>query len=260
MGDNLNAYTWAYNCSIRYEMDVILNCHWESSKEKKFSKDVESVWDKHSKIIDILKEPEASIKVNHFFNCNIDNRQSRKNFFERKNPISRYWPSKDKITYKKNVVAFWSPLENASPPTYRDKNNQDIIYQKDPIIGKWDIIREYLEDFFIVKEISYRKPMEENIDILKECAFGIGYEGSAHQLFKIIWKPLIVFTVKDREKILHYDVPHAAMVSNLEEFIGRGHSYYVKKSKKELNKYIKMYKDYLLERVNPFDHSDYCED
>lgn len=180
-GDFVTGLGYAHTASVKYNTPVNLTFHWKNSKDYIYHpKDPETIVDRCNYIHSIFT-PVSEVKINHKFNSSPGFRFY--NQLDERNPLHGLWhtvltPSKTKS------VALWTSEHNFEFPGFN----------KDPAAHLWPVIQKKLQKAgYKINEITYRTPVQEAIKIINECEFGIGYDGLAHQLFKFMWKPLIVF-------------------------------------------------------------------
>lgn len=239
-GDFISNLAYAYNASIKYKVRVNATFHWEHSRNfKHHIDDPETIIDRFYAIKeDITPNKNCYIAVKS--NSKVDYRYI--NNLDYKNPIHAYYSSKRPITNNGHILLWRSTFNSYFPG-----------YEKDPLYNDWEDLINFCEkNGYSVKEVTYRTPVREVLDLISKCDMGIGYDGMIHQLFKIYKKPLIVFC--KRYTLNRYLVPHAALENSFENFKKNGIDYYRFMSKKRLKKTIKDYYAWLAETQNPLDH------
>ena len=179
-GDFVTGLGYAHTASLRYLIPVKLTLYWDHSEDYLFSnKDTETIVDR-CKYIQSIMRPNPLVEVHHVFNSRLPYRF--KNQLDEFNPLHGLWYS-TLLPKKSNTVVLWSSRHNETFPGY----------DKDPAYDYWPVIAQRIGDMgYNVVEVTYRTPISNVIRLINECEFGIGYDGLAHQLFKFMWKPLIV--------------------------------------------------------------------
>lgn len=215
-GDFVTGLGYAHTASVKYDTPVDLTFHWAHSKDFLFHPtDPETIIDRCDYIHSIFT-PNPNVKINHKFNS--EPRFRFYNQLDEMNPVHGLWhatltPSKTKS------VALWSSEHNVKFPGFN----------KDPAAHLWPLIKKKLRKAgYTINEITYRTPVRDAIQIINDCDFGIGYDGLAHQLFKFMWKPLIVFCQRTRlNKVL---IPQATLEMEPIFFLDRGIELYIQDS------------------------------
>ena len=242
-GDFVTGLGYAFSSSIKYQMPVNITFHWNHEKDFLYHPlDPESLVDRcnyiHSTMIN-----NNMVTVNHIYNSNPKFRFF--NQLDEFNPCHGLWYS-NLEQKESNIVVLWSSQKNVEKTTH----------DKDPALEYWDMIKYYLyEKGFDVREVTYRTPVRKLVELINVCKFGVGYDGLAHQIFKYIWKPLIVFCKRiSLNRIL---IPQASLESNVESFFYKGHNFYLDDSINRINYYKKLHKQYLDHKVNALEHKFY---
>ena len=199
-GDFVTGLGYAHNASIKYDTDVNINFHWKHDLDFKESPDdpetiIERMYYVYSTML-----PRNNVTVTHTTNSNPKYRFI--NNVDEFNPLHGLWHPNVKITNSKSVV-LWRSKYNLSFPGL----------DKDPIHDRWDNVIRWLEQQnYKVHEVTYRTPIKEVIEKISSCEFGIGYSGMVHQLFKYMWKPLIV--ISNRHQFNKLTIPQATLLKD----------------------------------------------
>jgi hypothetical protein len=238
-GDFVTGLGYAHTASIKYQIPVDIEFHWNHSKDHLFSpKDPETIVDRCNYVYSVMKQ-NPMVTMSHKFDANAKFRFY--NQLDEFNPLHGIWYSSLKNTTKLKHVALWTTENNLSFPG---------IF-KDPVNNRWNEVREKLSDC-VIEEITYRTPVREAIEIIRRCEFGIGYDGLAHQLFKFMWKPLIVFC--KRIKLNRLLIPQAHLIETLNEFLYTDTNILVNESRRRIEFVKKQHEDYMNEKMNPNEH------
>lgn len=243
-GDFVTGLGYSRNWAIKTKREINITFHWNHEKSFLFSKkDPETIIDRFNYINSILI-PNNNVYIDHKFNSNPKFRFI--NQLDEFNPLHGLNSSIfDNIT-KSNKVVIWTTNNNISFP--------GTI--KDPVNEKWkDIISLLKEDGYEVVEVDYRTPIVDVIEHIRTCSFGIGYDGLVHQLFKFMWKPLIVFC--KRFDLVELLIPWAYKLKDANEFLFSDYTKYIKISEKLMHDYKNRYKNYLNEYVEIEKHGLY---
>lgn len=235
-GDFVTGLGYAHVASIKYQTPTNITFHWNHSKRYKESKqDPETIIDRMHYVYDTMQKLD---NVEISFKCNSSLPYRFINNLDEHEPLHGLWYSNLEIQ-ESNVVVLWRSKFNTYFPGT----------EKDPAHNEWDDIIEYLEDSnYTVKEVTYRTPIRDVIEYMRICKFGIGYDGMVHQLFKYMWKPLVV--ICKRPKLNNLLVPQAAVESDINKFYLNGIDSYVKQSqvrciqyKDKLDRWLSNYRD-----------------
>lgn len=199
-GDFVTGLGYAHTASIKYETDVQLRFHWDHDYDyKETPEDPDTIIERMFYVYSTMKQlpnvkilAEPNSKLPYRFKNNLD---------EYKQVHGLWYNNLDMKST--NVVVLWRSKYNTYFPGV----------DKDPAHDKWESIVEHLENQgYDVREITYRTPIQEVIENIRICKFGIGYDGMIHQLFKYLWKPLIVICKRhDLNKLL---VPQACLLKS----------------------------------------------
>ena len=220
-GDFVTGLGYAHTSSLKYQIPVSILFHWSHSESYLFSDtDPETIVDRFKYIHSILK-PNPLVEVSHKFNSNPSFRFF--NQLDEFNPLHGLWYSTLPKEKTERLVVLWTTEQNLTfPGTFKDPVNKD-----------WYKVRLYLENAgYNVIEVTYRTPIAELMSLINRCEFGIGYDGLAHQLFKFMWKPLIVFC--KRTGLNQLLVPQAALLDNVDSFLQSNITDLVEKSNQKI--------------------------
>jgi len=230
-GDFVTGLGYAHNASIKYETDVSINFHWKHDLDFLESQnDPETIIERMYYVYGTML-PRENVHVTH--TTNSSPRFRFINNVDEFNPLHGLWHPNINLTTTKSVV-LWRSKYNISFP------GKD----KDPIYNRWDNVIRWLEEQgYTIQEVTYRTPIRDVINKISSCEFGIGYSGMVHQLFKYMWKPLIV--VSNRHTFNKLTIPQASLLRDDSELYKNGVATYVGDSKKkidflkhELNKWV----------------------
>lgn len=231
-GDFVTGLAYAHNCAIKYNTDIEFIIHWNHSKDfKPSSADPETIISRCKYVYELFGTD--NVTLTQIVNSKPDFRFI--NQFHEFNPLHGLYnlPLSCSNT---NTVVMWTSLSNINP----------VSKFKDPLNKHhWQIVKEILQDEgYEVKEVSYRTPIKEVVELCSNCVGGVGYDGSIHQIFKIIQKPVILFC--ERTELNKLLLPWATQYKNLEEFFLDESLF--SKSAVELEKYQILYKDWIAEK------------
>lgn len=242
-GDFVTGLGYARNCTIRYQRPVTINFHWSHSKDFLFHKsDPETIINRCDYVNSVML-PVTNLHVVHTFSSFPKFRFI--NQLEEFNPLHGLSYASTNPTIEPLVV-LWTTEHNVSfPGSY-----------KDPVHPKWNLVKQHLlQSGFAVEEVTYRSPISTVVNLINRCCFGVGYDGLIHQMFKFMWKPLLVFC--KRVELNTLLVPQAVIETTVENFINTPVNDYIEKSKERMNKINRQYNQYLCERINPNEHPLY---
>lgn len=242
-GDFISGLAYAHNASIRYQTPVDITFHWDHSIDHLHDpSDPETVIDRfYACYNDLVKLDDVNVNIS----CNSSIPYRFVNHLDELSPYHSYWQSIRKSRNDGTIVV-WSSRHNTYFPGHK----------KDPIYDEWQDLCEYLRSVgFTVKEVTYRTPVSEVLDLISRCHMGIGYDGMIHQLFKIYQKPLVVFC--KRTSLNQLLVPHASLESSYDRFLRKGPDYYRHHSLKKLKNIQNKYQNWLRDYQDPTQHPLY---
>lgn len=242
-GDYVTGLGYAFTSCIKYQTPVNINFHWNHSEDHLFSQlDTETIVERCNYIQSIMK-PHPLVSVSHSFNSKPKFRFI--NQLDEFNPLHGLWYSTLKPLTSKKVVV-WTSRYNLDFPGV----------DKDPAYYCWeDIIQKVRNAGYQPIEVTYRTPVKEVVSLINECAFGIGYDGLVHQLFKFLWKPLIVFC--HRQSLNSLLIPQANLVRYPENFLAGDIQSYINKSKQLVEVTRIKYQEYLDDKMSANEHRLY---
>lgn len=242
-GDFVTGLGYAHTISLKCQVPVNINFHWNHSKDFQFSpSDPETIVSRCDYVYGVMKKSPL-VTYSHTFNSKPPYRFI--NQFDEFNPLHGLWYTELKCNESKNVV-LWTSRKNINFP------GKD----KDPAFRHWNKIEDKLRSLgFSVIEVTYRTPVQEKIDLIRDCAFGIGYDGLAHQLFKFMWKPVIVICGRiGLNKLL---IPQAALEHSPEKFLENDLEVYLGISRSNIERLKQEHKKYYNSFMNPYEHKLY---
>lgn len=243
-GDFITGLCYAHSSTIKYQRPVHINFHWPNPKDYLLSsKDKESIYFRFNHILSWLK-PVDGLTITHQFSSVPKYRFI--NELEEFNPIHGLWYPSKTLPTETGLVVFWSSRHNLEFPGYH----------KDPLYNHWDLIINQLKVLgYNVVEVTYRTPIEEAMNLIARCEFGIGYEGMIHQLFKFMWKPLIV--ASQRIKLTELLCIQACIITKPEEIIEKDINLLIRLSEKNIKKYMIAHEQYMNDIQDPCLHQLY---
>tara|TARA_R110002153_G_scaffold35942_5_gene106591 strand:- start:26172 stop:26975 length:804 start_codon:yes stop_codon:yes gene_type:complete len=215
----------ALNVCHRYSFDhnispVNLEMHWEHGEDYLFHPDdPETIIQRLHKIHDMYYQ-NTRVEVTHVFDSDmfhyedVDLKLKNRFFFdsERYDPTGS--PPNDWIFHphefqnpQKKIVIF-TPHYNKEPPRYwkRWLTGHD-----------WYGIIELLRwEGWIVKELTYRTPIMEAYEHIKECRFIVSYDGMWHYIGRNFSKPHLI---PSKEGVTSYNTPNAYKCKDKQEML-----------------------------------------
>ena len=223
-GDFVTGLGYAHNASIKYNTDVRINFHWNHPLDHKESADdPETIVDRMYYVYSTMLERD-NVYVTHTMNSKPKFRFV--NNLDEMNPLHGLWHTNVNSSVSKSIV-LWRSKYNVTFP------GKD----KDPIYNRWDNVIHWLkEQEYTVHEVTYRTPIKEVIEKISRCEFGIGYSGMVHQLFKYMWKPLII--ISNRHSFNKLTIPQASLLRSDSELYQNGIHAYINNSKNKI-KFLK---------------------
>jgi hypothetical protein len=232
-GDTLNTITYSYSCTVRYDQPVYTVIHWPFDVNyKHITDDPETVIERFNYVESTVSRGAHEVTFDHVFLNKIPSFRYINNP-DHNNPLHGVWYHNQRQTITKKVVV-WS-----------SRHNVDTVgHFKDPSIDQWDELIDWLtSQGYQVVEVTYRTPIDEVIHHINECCMGIGYDGMIHQLFKYLWKPIIV--VCKRFELNQLLVPQAALVGSIDEIYNYGLDVLFKQSEINMRRVKKAHQRYL---------------
>ena len=243
-GDFITGLGYAHSATIKYGRPVHINFHWPNARDKKQSElDPETMYYRFNHILEYMR-PVEGLTISHQWQSIPDYRFI--NELEEFNPIHGLWYPKNEPPVEKKLVVHWSSIYNLTFPGYH----------KDPIHDYWGVVIKELKDKgYKVKEVTYRTPVAEAMDLINRCEFGIGYEGMIHQLFKFMWKPLVV--ASQRVSLTRLLAAQGAIVTKPEDLLHGDINKLVDESKQRINDCLIQHKKYVEDKQDPTLHELY---
>lgn len=203
-GDFVTGLGYASNCTIKYNVDVDFIIHWDHNETYKPNpNDPETILERCQYVYELFCNKRMSL-------TQITN--SKPNFrfinqFHEFDPVHGMYNLPLEHKNKKYIV-MWTSLNNTVPV----KKFKDPLSKND-----WLMVKDIVKDFgYDVIDIDYRTPIADVIDLCQNSAGGIGYDGSIHQIFKLIQKPIILFC--ERTELNKLLLPWATQYKNFEKF------------------------------------------
>ena len=239
-GDFVTGLGYAHGASIKYETDVQLTFHWDQDLDhKEHPGETETIVERMYYVYNTMT-PLENVIVKHNTNSKLDYRFI--NNLDEFNPLHGLWYS-SLLNTTNNTVVLWRSKYNTFFPGM----------QKDPACNDWDyIIKKLIDSGYDVREVTYRTPINEVMELIRTCKFGIGYDGLIHQLYKFMWKPLIV--VCQRHSLNRLLIPQAALVSNCEQLFEKGVTNLVNESMNRCAIIREQHKNWMSDKQVAFKH------
>ncbi len=240
-GDFITGLCYAHSSTIKYGRPVHINFHWPNEKDCLLSdKDKETIYYRFERIKTWLR-PVEGLTISHTFKS--VPRYRFINELEEFNPIHGLWYPNKTLPTENKMIVLWTSLHNLEFPGEH----------KDPFYKHWDMIVKKLESQgYKVKEVTYRTPIDEAMRLIATCEFGLGYEGMIHQLFKFMWKPLIVASKRYSLSNLLcvqgriIDHPKRILEGRVEELVNE--------SRRNIKKILKQHEAYINDKQDPTKH------
>ena len=101
----------------------------------------------------------------------------------------------------------WTPKYNSEPP----KPWKRQLTEED-----WTLSKERFESVADIIELSYRTPVQNAFEIIKECDFIFCYEGMWHFIARNFAKPIVI---QSGEKVTEQNTPQVKRLPTREEYI-----------------------------------------
>lgn len=243
-GDFITGLCYAHSSTIKYQRPVSINFHWPNPKDYLLStQDKESIHFRFTHIAQWLR-PVNHLTITHTFSSQPKFRFI--NELEEFNPLHGLWYTSRRLTTEPSLVVFWSSQHNLQFPGYH----------KDPLYDHWGVVVDKLKSVgYNVQEVTYRTPVDDVMNLIAKCEFGIGYEGMIHQLFKFMWKPVVV--ASQRVSLSRLLCPQAAIVTEPKHLIDGDINQHVAKSKIKIKQLLVQHKQYMEDVQDPTLHPLY---
>lgn len=241
-GDFVTGLGYSRNLYYKSGLPLQFLFHWKNSKDFYYTeKDKETLFHRFEYIESLFERVPVDIshKFNSFPGYRFLNQFDEFNYLHglgRTNLVPEY----------KKIAVLWTTRNNKEFPGIH----------KDPVFDKWDRITGIVRDHgYDVVEIDYRTPVREVIELIRISEFGIGYDGLAHQLYKFMWKPLIVFCGRlSLNKLL---IPWAKLYTNSNDFEKEGVDRSLLYSEMSMSKVSDEYDEYLSKTIDYRSHPLY---
>ena len=229
-GDFVTGLGYAHNCALKYETDIDFKIHWNHSKDYKPNPiDPETIIERCQYIYSLFQSEKVKLiqQTNSFPNFRFINQ------FHEFEPVHGMYNLSFKESLTENYVVMWNSLTNTTP----------VKKFKDPLTKKeWKMTKDIIKDFgYNVVEVDYRTPVVEVIDLCKNSVGGVGYDGSIHQIFKLIQKPVILFC--ERTSLNELLLPWATQYKTFADFFSQDVLF--DKSQQDLFKWQLQYKNWI---------------
>lgn len=243
-GDFITGVGYAHSSTIKYQRPVAITFHWPNPKNTLLSSiDKEPINYRFDVILEYFK-PVEGLTIKHEYNSSPNYRFI--NELEEFNPLHGLWYPKNKLSVESGLVVFWSSKHNLKFPGY----------PKDPLYDHWDnIVLDLTRLGYQVVEVTYRTPIREAMELMCRCEFGIGYEGMIHQLFKFLWKPIII--ASKRVSLATLLAPQGVIITDYREIAGKDIQHFVNISKRRIELLLAQHKQYLDDKQDPEQHHFY---
>jgi hypothetical protein len=243
-GDFITVLCYAHSSTIKYERPVHINFHWPNPKDYLLSEiDKESILYRFNHIVDRLK-PVKGLTISHEYSSVPSYRFI--NELEEFNVLHGLWYPKKDFPIEKGLVVVWSSRHNLDFPGYH----------KDPVYDHWDKVMAKLKgEGFNVQEVTYRTPIKEVMDLMQRSEFGVGYEGMVHQLYKFLWRPIVI--ASQRTSLARLLAPQGTIVTKPELLLNEDILIHVNKSKQTIKRLLKEHRQYILDKQDPTKHPLY---
>lgn len=228
-GDFVTGLGYAHNCALKYQTNIDFKIHWDHDTEYKPNKnDPETILERCQYIYNLFDNNRVSLSQ-------ITNSKPSFRFinqFHEFNPLHGMHQLPLPVNQEKYVV-MWSSITNTTP----------VAKFKDPLTKKeWKMTKDIIKDFeYNVVEVDYRTPVTEVITLCKNAVGGVGYDGSIHQIFKLIQKPVILFC--ERTSLNELLLPWATQYKTFADFFSQDVLF--DKSQQDLFKWQLQYKDWI---------------
>lgn len=237
-GDFITGLCYAHGATVKFQRPVHLVLHWPNPKNHLLSEiDQETIFYRFEYIHNLLK-PAQGLTIEHRFES-VPAYRFVNNFYEFE-PLHGLWYLNKPQETQYGLVALWSSRHNLEFPGYN----------KDPLYDEWDSITNNLEaEGYQVVELTYRTPVAEVMDVISKCEFGIGYEGMVHQIFKFVWKPLVV--ASKRVSLAQLLCPQGKVISHPRDIQYTHIQHHILESKRKIRRLKKKHSSWLTEYEDP---------
>lgn len=182
-GDIISPISYAHNLSDKLSMPVLLTFHWPHGPDQKtYPDDPESIDFRAMYMHSLMKPAEVAIEHVYYSTKEFDPDNPHTNYEYQENVHNLWWST---ITHHQtNDRVVICPTTANSEPLARGKK------WKDPVDAKWDTIRT----MFDADVVSYKTPINELVEKLRNCKVFIGYHGSCAWVARHLRVPSIIFS------------------------------------------------------------------
>ena len=101
----------------------------------------------------------------------------------------------------------WTPKYNSEPP----KSWKRQLTEED-----WTLSKERFESVADIIELSYRTPVQNAFEIIKECDFIFCYEGMWHFIARNFAKPIVI---QSGEKVTEQNTPQVKRLNTRDDYL-----------------------------------------
>ena len=204
IGDAMMALNVAHNYSFTHDTPVKLEMHWSHDEDFILDKrDTQTIVEQQKFLHDQYYQNDR-VELTHVFKTTLfdysipyvqDMRRDKARWYfdeiVNRNIVKfMNWPFKD-IPKPKNSFMIednlkgvcWTPMHNSEPPREwkRDLTEED-----------WKLSKERFGSIADITEISYRTPVQNAFQIIKESDFVFCYEGMWHFIARNFAKPIVI--------------------------------------------------------------------
>ena len=228
IGDAMMALNVAHNYSFTYDTPVKLEMHWPHDEDFILDKrDTQTIVEQQKFLHDQYYQNDR-VELTHVFKTTLfdysvpyveDMRKDKARWYfdeiVNRNIIKFMdWPFKD-IPKPKNSFMIednlkgvcWTPMHNSEPP----KEWKRQLTEED-----WKLSKDRFKTVAELEELSYRTPVQNAFQIIKECDFIFCYEGMWHFIARNFAKPIVI---QSGEKVTEQNTPQVKRLHTREDYL-----------------------------------------
>lgn len=244
VGDALLALNIAHHYSWQNNKKVHLEMHWEHGEDYLESPDDPETIIQRMEWLHDQYHCKDDVKLTHVYHSNLfvsgnkNSDKTKKRFYfdsgfsDDDGYPKNHWVFKKELFRGRRVkkkIVFWTPTYNTEPPRKwkRFLTNDDW----------WCIIKLLRREGWILKELTYRTPVKEAFEEIRDADYVICYDGMWHYIAKNFAKPIFI---PSWESVTKYHLPHVIQEPSKERVMKFIESF-TKKGRYEMEEEAKKY-------------------
>jgi len=209
-GDIVSPLCYSYVIAQKNNSDVTLNIYWKHKVGEYYKpEDNETLDERFRYLYSIIQPIKQNVIINEYFGKFLTYNHSN---YDPDLPYHNYWYSHIKNNPTDYVVM-----------NTTEKNQQALIdfdkrkIWKDPIgVEEFKKLEEHISKKYKVVHVDYSTPIEDVINLYKNCYCAVGYHGSTMWLARYLKCPMIIFS--NKIKLTQFSFPWAIVKNNTKNF------------------------------------------